>query len=233
MKQSMCIFIACIFLLAACSPNGASYECMNGICVRLEITGSVQSLEPVPFILSIKTNNDISHLGISVSGDANITISVIEKYPEGAELAYQDERSRDWWLDTKGGQEYFFTGYVIFPEPSASYGVFHWGLIASAGTPTSIRVTDSVLIYLDATGKQVDENRARELETNWYPPTPPLDLTIVPETPLPTAYFPPTETNVPTPTPTLNAYPAPDDYTENGTGTKNEPSPLSTAYPNP
>lgn len=217
MKRIFWFSMLLILLLSACSSSSSGAECKEGICVSIEIQGPVQALEPAPFVISIKTEKDISNLGISLYGDRAITILDIEKKPDSAELAYKSENNLNWWIDTKGGEEYIISGHVILAKPTVSYGIFHYGLIAAAGHPSITRVTDSITIYLDAEGKQVEESRAKmELETDFPLPTPPPDLTIVPETPYPTIAWP-TNTPLPSPTPsplptitqvpTLPAYP--------------------------
>jgi hypothetical protein len=219
MKRVSLFSMLLVLLLSACSSSSSGAECKEGICVSIEVESPVQALVPAPFVISIRTEKDISNLGISLYGDRTITILDIEKKPDSAELAYKNDSSMDWWIDTKGGEEYKFTGHVILAKPIVSYGIFSYGLIAAAGHPSITRVTDSVTIYLDAEGKQVEENRAKmELETDFPAPTPPPDLTIIPETPFPTIVWPtntplPSHTPSPSPsptitrTPTLPAYP--------------------------
>lgn len=68
-------------------------------------------------------------------------------------------------------------------------------------------MTNSITIYLDAEGKQVEESRAKlELETDFPAPTPLPDLTIVPETPMPTIMWP-TDTPLPSPSPSPSPSP--------------------------
>jgi len=186
------------------SDSGA--ECKDGICVSIKVEGAVQALKPATFVILVKTEKDISNLGISLYGDHTITILDVDKIPETAKIAYEDERSIDWWIDTKSGEEYKISGHVVLAKPTVSYGIFNYGLIAAAGHPSISRVTDSVTIYLDADGNQVDENQAKmELGTEFpIAPTPPPDLTIVPETPMPTVEW---STETPLPSPTLPAYP--------------------------
>jgi hypothetical protein len=151
-------------------------------------------------------------------GDVSITINDIEKQPYGAEITFQKGSSLHWQIDTKGGEEYLITGHIILAKPTVSYGFFSYGLIASAGHPSSARVADSITIYLDAEGKQVEESRAQmEIETGFPVPTAPPDLTIVPETPLPTIVCPtntplPSPTHSPSPSPTVTRTPTPPAY---------------------
>ncbi|MEW6649655.1 MAG: hypothetical protein AB1453_05640, partial [Chloroflexota bacterium] len=176
------------------------------------------ALQPARFIITVKTEEDVSGLGISLYRSQTITILDIEKKPDIAELAYQDKNMQSWLIDTKGGEEYTFTGHIVFEKPTVSYGIFSYGLIASAGHPSIARVTDSITIYLDAEGKQVEESRAQmEIETGFPVPTAPPDLTIVPETPLPTIVWPtntplPSPTHSPSPSPTVTRTPTPPAY---------------------
>lgn len=235
MKRSFWFSMLLILLLAACSSSGSGAECKEGICVGIEVEGPVQALEPALFTISVKTEKDVSGLGISLYGDYSITILDIEKKPDGAKLAYQDKRSMDWQIDTKGGEEYIITGHVVFPKPTVSYGIFHYGLIAAANYPSIARVTDSVTIYLDAEGRQVDTSRAKTLmQTDLPLPTAPPDLTIAPETALPTVVWP-SATPSPSPSPTAPAYPAFDGTPSTEIAGKNRPTqtPTAPAYPNP
>ncbi len=168
-------------------------------------------------------------------GDVSITINDIEKKPDGVKTTFQKESSMHWQIDAKGGEEYLITGHIILAKPTVSYGIFSYGVIAAAGHPSITRVTDSVTIYLDAEGKQVEESRAKmELETGFPPPTPPPDLTIVPQTALPTVVWP-SVTPLPFPSPTAPAYPAFDGTPSTEIAGKNRPSqtPTPQAYPNP
>jgi len=235
MKRSIIFSFLFMVLLAACSPSGSGAECKDGVCVSIILETSVQASEPVPFSILVKSEKDVSSLGISLYGDSAITIVDAEKKPAEAQVSYQDKRSIDWKINAKGGVEYKFSGHVIFPKPSASYGVFHYGLIAAAGQPSMGRVTDSVTIYMDSSGKQVEEGNAKTiLQTDFPAPTPPPNLTIVPVTPLPTVAWP-TATSLPSPTPTQLAYPAPGKQisTEGANPKQPLPSPTQAAYPNP
>jgi len=234
-KRFFLISMLLILLLAACSPNGPSGECQEGICVSITVEGPVQALEPVLFSISVKSEKDVTGLGISVYGDTQVTILDIEKKPEEAELGYQDKNSMDWRINTTGGKEYIFSGHVVFPKPTVSYGVFSYGIIVAASQPSITRVTDSVTIYLDASGKQVEESEAKlEVQTEFPAPTPPPDLTIIPETPIPTVVWP-SPTPFPSPTPTTPAYPAPGEKISTDDAGKNQflPTPTLPAYPNP
>lgn len=207
MKNVLWITLLLALLLASCSPTGSGAECKEGICVGIEVEGPVQALTPARFIISVKTEKDISGLGVTFEHYRNISVYDVEKSPEASNLAYQDENMQSWLMDTKGGEEYTFSGYIVFAKPTVSYGLFSYGLLASVGHPTLTRVTDSITIYLDAEGNQIEESQAKiELETEFPAPTPPPDLTVVPETPWPTIVWL-TETSLPTATPTLPAYP--------------------------
>jgi len=198
-------------LLTACSSSGSSAECKKGICVSIEIKESVQALEPVLFTITVKTDKDISGLGLSLYGDVGITIQDIVVQPKQAVVGYQDKRSMDWEVDTKGGEEYIFSGHLIFPKPTVSYGIYACGLIVAASQPSINRVTDSITIYLDPSGKQVEESMAiMKIQTDYPVPTLLPNLTIVPEaTNLIDVWPSITPSPSPTPTITLPAYPNP------------------------
>ena len=211
MKRSFWFCMLFVLLLSACSSSGSSPECKKGICVSIEIEGPVQALEPAPFTITVKTDKDISGLGLSIYGDAGISILDVERKPEVAELGYQDKRSMDWKIDTKGGELYTFHGHVVFPKPNVSYGIYKCGLIAAAGHPSITRVTDSVDIYFDPSGKQVEESKAiMERQTDYPVPTLLPNVTIVPEaTNLIDVWPSITPSPSPTPTITIPAYPNP------------------------
>jgi hypothetical protein len=225
---SFSIFL--VVLLAACSPSGSGAECRGGICVSLEVEGPVMALEPALFIISVRTEKDTPNLGITLSYLSNVTIKDIEKSLDNAKLVYESKNLMTWMADTKGGEENIITGYVIFPKPTVSYGIFNSGLILSVGNASIMNVTDSITVYLDPEGKQVEDSQAKILlQTDYPPPTPPPDLTIVPPTPMPTVAWP---TATPIPSPTLPAYPPPGEGINAGPD-KNQPSPTMTqpAYP--
>lgn len=228
MKRLFFLFLLLTLLLGSCSADGAGMECRDGICISLTIEEPVQALEPIPFTITVKTDKDISDLGISLSGDATVTILDIEKTPSIAEVGYQNETSVGWLINTKSRETYIFSGHVIFAKPTVSYGVFHYDILVEANQPTIARVTDSVIIYLDAEGKQIDDEQAkRELETELPLPTMPSNMTIVPETPLPTIVWP---SATPLPSSAPPAYPAPENGVSGQDGTVPTEIP---AYPAP
>lgn len=227
MKRVFWSSLLLVLLLSACSTSSSDVECLEGICVSLEVDGPIQALQPVPFVISFSTEKDITGLEISLYGDTNINIIDIDKKPDGAKITFQKESSMHWQIDTKGGEEYVITGHFELPFPTVSYGIFSFGLIASAGHPSIARVTDSVSIYLDAEGNQIENSKAiLEMQTDWPAPTPPPDLTIVPPTPWPTIVWP-TETPLPIITPP--GYPAPGE----GGAAGQQKFPTLPAYPNP
>jgi hypothetical protein len=206
-KRFFWFYSLLVVIFTACSSSGSSSVCEQGICVRIEIEGPVQALEPARYIIFVKTEKDISKLPIGLSVLPGITISNVEKIPENATLVYQDKTLWEWQINTKGGEEYSFTGYIILSEPTVSYGIFSYSVFAFFSQPTFGQVTDSVMIYLDAEGKQVEESQAKmELETVFPAPTPRPDMTVVPETPWPTVVWP-TETLPASPSPTFPPYP--------------------------
>lgn len=207
MKRIFWFSMLLILLLSACSSSSSGAECKDGTCVSIDVEGPVQALEPARYIVSVKSEKDIIKLPIGLSGFPGVTISDIEKIPENATLVYQDKTKLDWQLNITGGEEYSFSGYIILSKPTASYGIFSYSILAYFSQPTFGRVSDSITIYLNAEGNQVEESRAKmELETDFPAPTPPPDLTIVPETPFPTIIWP-TNTPLPILTPTLPSYP--------------------------
>ncbi len=207
MKRFFWLSMLLIVLLAACSSGSSGAECKEGICINIEIQGPIQALQPVPFIIAFSTEKDITALEISMYGDNAITILDIEKKPNEAKSTFQKGSSMHWQIDAKGGEEYFISGHIILDKPTVSYGIFSYGLIAAGGHPSIARVTDSITIYLDAEGKQVEESQAKmEIETGFPVPTPPPDLTIIPETPFPTIVWP-TDTPLPSPSPSPSTSP--------------------------
>ncbi len=208
MKIRFTLSIILTFVFTACSPSGSTFECQNGICIDININNEVQALQPVEFTILVKTEKDVSGLGITIISEG-IKLEITAK-PEGSELMFQDLRSMDWILNTKGNEEYIFSGIVIFPKPSISYGLSSYGMIVSAILPSAARVTDSVTIYLDSDGKQVDSNQAKILlETEMPGPTSPPDITVVVDTLYPSITPPPQDMPTPTPTYTDVPYPPP------------------------
>lgn len=120
--------------------------------------------------------------------------------PESAKVSRQEERDISWHIDTKSGETYTFSAYILIDQPSASYGVFSYHLLARANDATGRIARDSVDVYLDAAGNQLDADKAREMPTY---PLPTLAFTFVPK---PTATMTPTAalpTMTPSPTATL------------------------------
>lgn len=196
-----------ILSLSACSSSSSDAECKEGICIKIEIEGPAQALQPIPFMIYFSTEKDITGLDISMYGNVSITISDIEKKPDEIKTTFQKGSSMHWQIDTKGGEEYVITGHITLAKPTVSYGVFSYDLFAAAGHPSIARVTDSITIYLDAEGKQVEESQAiLELETDLPLPTQPTDMIVITRTPWPTIIWP-TDTPLPTFTPTATTTP--------------------------
>ena len=211
MKRFFGFFMIFLSFLTACSSSGSSAECKEGICVSIEVEGPVQALVPARFIISVKTDNDISALPIGLSVFPGITVLDIEKIPDSAKLIYQDKTNLSWYINTRSDKKYSFSGHIILSQPTVSYGIFHYTLLAFFSQPDFGRVTDTIMIYLDSSGKQVDESIAlKELQNRQLAPTSPPDLTIVPEaTNLIDVWPSITPSPSPTPTITLPAYPNP------------------------
>lgn len=207
MKRILWFSTLLTIILSACSSSSSGAECIEGICIKIEVEGPIQALQPIPFVIYFSTEKDITSLELSMYGGVNIAITDIEKIPDEVETTFQKESSMQWQIDAIGGVEYQITGHIILDKPTASIGIYSYGLIAAAGHPSIARVTDSVTIYLDAEGKQVEENRVElEFGTDIPAPPPPPDLTIIPETPLPTILWP---TATPLPSPTISPSPSP------------------------
>ena len=207
MKRYIWLSLLIMLLLAACRSNGSGAECSEGICIKIEVEGPVLALVPARFVISVTTEKAISKLPIGLTVFPGMTISDIEKFPENAKLAYQNKTMADWEINTKGGEEYIFSGHVILSKPTVSYGIFNYTLLAFFSQPTFGRVTDSRTIYLDAAGKQVEGSKAKmEMQTDFPVPSQPPDMTVFPQTPMPTVAWP---TVTPLPSPTLPAYPTP------------------------
>ncbi len=207
MKRVFACCLLLIIILTACRQSGSGATCKKGICINIEVEGPIQALEPARFIISVRTKNDVSELPIGLSAYSNVTISDIEKIPEGAKLVYQDENMLDWQINTRSDEEYSFVFHIILSKPTVSYGIFSYSVMTFFSQPEFGRVTDSITIYLDAEGKQVEESQVKKiLKTGFPPPTPPPDLSVVPETPFPTIVWP-TETQLPSPTLSHPSYP--------------------------
>ncbi len=61
-----------------------------------------------------------------------------------------------WRVDTQAGKLYVFSAYVVFDLPPPSGGVRGYWVNGHATNSGKSSATDSMLIYLDATGNQVD-----------------------------------------------------------------------------
>jgi len=206
LKRNSLLAILCVVFLAACQVGTAYDECKDGVCITLEIQGPVQAMEAVPFTIRVKTEKDIVGLGVSITGVASVVILDNEKMPDNAKLSIQDEHQLFWLINTKRGEEFLFTGHLQIPQPPISYGVFSYDLLAGVYAPGGKQVIDSLVIYMDASGKQLDESKAKILLQTPYPlPTRRPDVTIVVDTPAPKVIWP-SATPVPSPT---EPYPAP------------------------
>jgi len=206
-KVSNLVIFLLIFLLSACSPAGSGFQCSEGICIDIEFESSERALESAAFVVKIKTDKDITGLGISISSDIHSSIQSIDLNPAEAELRYQAEDLISFRLNTKGGITYTYSGLLIIKKTAMSGGNSVYRLLAAASLPSGFRVTDSCRLYVDAEGNQMDESEAKLLmETDLPLPTLPPDVTVLPDTPFPTIIWP-TDTSLPTLTPTLPSYP--------------------------
>jgi hypothetical protein len=150
---------------------------------------------------------DLAGLYVGITGNSTVTIYDSVGTPAGATLVHQDETYLDWQVDTVSGQEHTFSGRVDLMDPDVSFGLATYTVGAHAHYPSIARVADSVVIFLDPSGNQVDGTAARQtLEVPVILPTAPPDLTIVPFTPFPTL-VPPAPT--PVPATTVPGYPGP------------------------
>lgn len=207
MKRAIRMIILLLLVLTACSPAGTGYECSEGICISITYEEQVQATVPAVFKIYVRTDKDVERLGVSLIGHRNISLHDVVSQPEGAKIGYQDDRSIDWTIDTKGGEEYIFNVLIILDKPSDSFGVSGYELFAVASQISGFRVNNSLYIFLDAEGNQMEESEALLLmETDLPLPTLPPDVTVIPDTPFPTIIWP-TETSLPTLTPTLPSYP--------------------------
>lgn len=226
-----------ILLLSACAPGSSGAKCQGGVCVDIEVVGPVRASTPAPFTITVKTEKDITNLGVSLDIDSNVTVNDIEKSPTESKLNYKDKNLLSWTISTKGGQEYIISGHVIFNKPTVSYGISNYGLFVRVGNSTIRDVTNSLRVYLDAKGEQVDASKAKtEAQQTVIAPTPPPGLTVVPETAIP-SITPPSSTTTPLPqvSPTIPAYPAPGGKASTEAVKKSQPllTPTLAAYPNP
>lgn len=226
-----------IILLTACAPGGSATKCQGGVCVAIAVLGPVRASEPAPFTITVKTDKDIVNLGISLEIDSNVTVNDIEKSPVESRQLYKDQNLTSWTINTKGGQEYTISGHVVFQKPALSNGISNYGLSVRVGNSAIRDVTDSTRVYLNAEGEQVDASKAKtELQGTVLAPTPPPDLTIVPETAIPSIKsLPSTATPLPVASPTVPAYPAPGNKAGTEPANKSQPlkTPTLSAYPNP
>lgn len=164
-----------------------------------------------------------------------MSVSDIEKIPENAKLIYQDHTIIGWEIDAKGGEESEIIGHFVLAKPTVSYGIFSYSAMAHFSQPDFGRVSKSVTIYLDSSGMQVEEGIVKTiLKTGFPAPTPPPDLTIIPETPIPTVAWP-TATPFSLPMATQPAYPVPGKQISTERVNQKQPLPPSTqaSYPNP
>lgn len=206
MKHVIRMIILLILVLTSCSPDGAGYECSEGICISINYEEPVQAMVPAVFKISVITDKDVSDLGISLYNYTNVTIQDIKK-PDTADLLYQSDELLTYIINTIEGEEYIFTGFVVLEKPSGLLGASGYELIAVASQYSGFRVTDSFHIYLNAEGNQLVESEAKLLMETEYPlPTPPPDMIVITRTPWPTIIWP-TNTPLPTLTPTLPSYP--------------------------
>jgi len=134
----------------------------------------------------------------------NIQLVDIAIKPNGSEIIFQNSQLIDIKFDTLANQEYTISGRVVYPQQSISYGVVYYRLHALASMPSSAKVQDYEMIYLDSDGNQLDEATANILLETKYPvPTPRPDLTVIVPTPFTTPIWRTAEPGSP-------AYPPPE-----------------------
>ena len=197
-----------LFVNASCNPSGLTFECQNGLCIDINLTEPVQALQPVEFTIRVKAETEINNLGLIIYSYQGVLPYINEK-PEGAELIFQSSQSMTWVFNAKGGENYLFSGNVIFPKPPSSIRFIDYDIVVTAAIPGGARVTDSISVNLDPNGNQIDSEQVKILmETDLPIPTMPPDMTIVVHTPRP-SITPPQDTPIPTPTSTDIPYPPP------------------------
>jgi len=197
--------------LVACNPGGSGFACEGGICLNIKVEEPVQAVKPSLVTLTVRTMNSIPKLGVGLDCYPEVAIEAPLTSPEGADLVQQNERVVTWSIDTKGGQEYSISAYVVLDQSAMADGVFGYQINALASHPTMGIARDSVTIYLDAEGKQTERPKSRGGTPVLIPAT---VVTATPgPSPTPTATLTPTATATPTPTltptPTEAPYPPP------------------------
>lgn len=184
MKRFCWLVTLVALVLTACSSESSGAECREGVCISVRLEGPVKALDPALVVVTLTTDQDIADLYIGIRGDSTVTIHDSVGAPAGAAIILQDETYLTWQFSTIAGQEYTFSGHVIFARLDA---IASYGVEAVASKPAIARVTDYIGIYLDGAGNQMDAAEARSyLELTVFAPTAPADLTIVPFTPFPT-----------------------------------------------
>jgi hypothetical protein len=215
--------------LTACSPVDTDVECRQGVCISLNINDPVQALEPTRFAITVRTDTDVAGLGVGIFVGPGVKVQDVDTSPGNAIVAYQDDRSLDWLMDTAAGVEYTFTGHLELIMPTVTYGISSYDVVAYVNQPTLTRVVDNVVIYLHPDGSEADATEVEEYrESTLIAPSAPPDLTIVPMTPFPSITpYPPTLAA----SATVPGYPGP--VTTTPYPPTQAPSASAPAYPGP
>jgi hypothetical protein len=181
-------------LLTACGSAGTDAECREGICLSLNLEGPVKAMEPVRFVILVETDREIAGLGVGIFVGHGVTVSDVDPSPANAVVAYQDDRSLDWLIDTIPGREYTFAGHLVLSSPIVSYGISDYSVTTYAGNASTARVTRHVNVYLHPDGNEADATEVKAyFESTIIAPSAPPDLTIVPRTLIPSVTpYPPT-----------------------------------------
>jgi hypothetical protein len=189
-----CFFVCVLLLvsLTACmgpsAPGGGS--CSNGVCVKIRAAEPIRFGEPVLVTIAVTNEKDISDLGVSLYLDADVVVEGPQEWEKEAKNSLVYKGGAGWKIAAKANQPYTAMRKVHFPPREGLFTI-----VASASTP-SLRVVDSIVIYLTRAGGKVYLSGTPVPIPGWTPGQP---IPAVTFTPGPSPTFIPTPTREPSP----------------------------------
>jgi hypothetical protein len=212
------IFLIAVLLLTSCSP-GSEAECAKGVCIDVGFKGRIQEWGPATVVITVQSDHDVSEMGVSLFTLPGIKILRSLSAPEGAKLAFQDDRLYNWQFDALEDVEYTITAEVEIVPPSNTVieegDTAKYDIQGATYFPGVDILRKQHSVYLDHLGRETEPGKTITImpwATDVIEPTP--------ITPTPDPYM--------SATPTEISYPAPPAAAPEITTTeKAEP----TAYP--
>ncbi len=227
MKKISIMTIWIIILLVSCSHANSlmldDESCNKSVCLKYSLSSPIKALEPVKLFVTVTAKEDIKDLGLAIYPAYPIEFKDFIRTQDGQKPGSTAERDMGWTFNAKKGEEYFFTGTLVFPlVPDKK--IWQYWISIGVGGPTIGQLSFRPTIFINSEGNQV---LADELNTTGpvyvdvgTPPpvvtdnpgmeflTPPVDFRSTQQM-LDMLTATTTITVTPTITPTLPGYPGP------------------------